>query len=80
MDTQAFRGADVLVPKLNDLETVRLFGSEAQLVGFLLEQKDCLLMSDADIREQGVINWLVNEASTNIVTSNRSAILSSRVA
>ena len=39
--TQTFRGADVLAPECGELETVRLFGGGAQLVGCLLEQRGC---------------------------------------
>ena len=47
---QSFHGADVLAPGRSKLGTVWVFGGEAQLVGSPLEQKDCPLKLEANIR------------------------------
>ena len=81
MAAQAFCGEDVLAPKHSELETVWLFGGEAQLVESPARTKVFRWsgVQTSGHYVQGAINRLVNEASVSATTPNRCAVLSNRV-
>ena len=50
MGARVFRGVDILDPWRCELETIWIFGGEAKLIEYLLEQRNCPLEWNESIR------------------------------